>query len=314
MAVFLSPCFPSKLHVPRYPLPVLYSSFKPISSSIRAKPISATIPARDRIIDFGKYKGKMLGTLPSKYLKWVSKTLRARDFEEWSKLADEVLQDPVYRDRIEWELAENILNGNSSSKASGRDSSVSDLLEISERFNWNNEDKVGWSRIDFALLGTSNGGRIPRNGDSRNEKQKKFRVSQIEGMGSKNEEVGGSLNKDLGLLGKEFRVSNSENLGMKDQRKVGYLKEVLRVSVDAEEGIENENGVKVRREERRKKQRLKRGLQVPKLRVENGGKNRDKERANDDEDQDQDQAVEYHNRFPGREALLRKVLSNRRPL
>ncbi|KAM0954739.1 hypothetical protein TB2_022860 [Malus domestica] len=54
----------------------------------------------------------MLGTLPSAYLKWVSKNLRTRDFEEWAKLADQVLDDAVYRDRIEWELAENILNGN----------------------------------------------------------------------------------------------------------------------------------------------------------------------------------------------------------
>ncbi|XP_043697294.1 uncharacterized protein LOC122648099 [Telopea speciosissima] len=274
----------------------------------------------------------MLGSLPSKYLKWVSKTLRARDFEEWAKLADEVLQDPVYRDRIEWEVAENILNGNSSSMALGRESPVSDLLEISERFDWNNEDKVGWSKIDFALLGTSKGGRIPRNGDSRSEQEKKFRVSLIEGMGSlkkdlgqkreikrgfvsddgsrvsKNEEVDGSWNRDLGVIGKEFRVSNSENLGFKEQRKVGYLNKGLRVSVAAEQGFQNENDVRVRREERRKRQKLKKGL----LRVENGGNNGDREGANDVEDQDQDQMVEYHNPFPGREAFLRKVLSNRR--
>ncbi|XP_016466085.1 uncharacterized protein LOC107788870 [Nicotiana tabacum] len=121
------------------------------------------IPARDRVIDFGKYKGKMLGTLPSKYLKWVSKNLRARDFEEWAKLADEVLSDSVYKDRIEWEFAQNLLNGDVSASTQ---SAVSELLEISTRFGWDNEDKLGWSKIDYELLGTSKGGRIPRLSDS----------------------------------------------------------------------------------------------------------------------------------------------------
>ncbi|PON87699.1 golgin family A protein [Trema orientale] len=129
------------------------------------------IPARDRVIEFGKHKGKLLGTLPSSYLKWVSKTLRARDFEEWAKLADQVLQDPVYQDRIEWEFAQNVLDGNTntaslSSSSSGNGKAVSELLEISERFGWDNEDKVGWSRVDFELLGTSKSGRIPRVGKS----------------------------------------------------------------------------------------------------------------------------------------------------
>ncbi|VVB00759.1 unnamed protein product [Arabis nemorensis] len=53
----------------------------------------------------------MLGTLPSSYLKWVSKNLRAGDSEYWAKLADEVLNDDVYKDKIEWEFAEKILHG-----------------------------------------------------------------------------------------------------------------------------------------------------------------------------------------------------------
>ncbi|XP_073147814.1 uncharacterized protein [Henckelia pumila] len=132
---------------------------------------ASKIPARDRLISFGKYRGKMLGSLPSSYLKWVSKNLRAGDTQEWAKLADEVLVDSVYRDRMEWELAENVLNGNnvgssssssSSSSLGNSNSSVSVLLEMSERFGWDNDDKVGWSKIDFGLLGTSKGGRIPR--------------------------------------------------------------------------------------------------------------------------------------------------------
>ncbi|XP_047962811.1 uncharacterized protein LOC125207484 [Salvia hispanica] len=117
-------------------------------------------PARDRVIDFGKYKGRMLGSLPSGYLKWVSRNLRAGDTEEWARLADRVLADPVYRDRIEWEAAENILTGNAATSSGG--SAVAELLEISERFGWDNEDKSGWSKVDFGLLGTSRGGRIPR--------------------------------------------------------------------------------------------------------------------------------------------------------
>ncbi|KAK2965474.1 hypothetical protein RJ640_008268 [Escallonia rubra] len=141
--------------------------------------VSATlIPARDRVIDFGKHKGRMLGTLPSIYLKWVSKNLRARDFEDWAKLADQVLEDPVYRDRIEWEFAEKLLNGDVlSSPASRSDQgAVAELLEMSERFGWDNEDKVGWSKINFGLLGTSKGGRIPRDsggGDGRRKVEMK---------------------------------------------------------------------------------------------------------------------------------------------
>ncbi|XP_068336919.1 uncharacterized protein [Pyrus communis] len=161
-----------RLHTPPSNPPLSHASPHPLRLSCSFKPtkppkppsLSASTPppppARDRVIDFGKHKGKMLGTLPSAYLKWVSKNLRARDFEDWAKLADQVLDDAVYRDRIEWEVAENILNGNRrNSIAAG---GVSELLEISERFGWDNEDKIGWSRVNFELLGTSKGGRIPR--------------------------------------------------------------------------------------------------------------------------------------------------------
>ncbi|KAF3784393.1 hypothetical protein EJ110_NYTH30258 [Nymphaea thermarum] len=129
-----------------------------------------TIPARDMVIDYGKYRGRMLGTLPSSYLKWVSKNLRAGDYQEWADRADEVLADPVYADRIEWEHAQKILTGNEVSRVAGTRSHsnsftqkpVSDLLDISRRFGWDNDDKEGWTKIDFNLLGTSKGGRIPR--------------------------------------------------------------------------------------------------------------------------------------------------------
>ncbi|XP_016174099.1 uncharacterized protein LOC107616657 [Arachis ipaensis] len=121
------------------------------------------VAARDRIITFGKYKGKMMGSVPSRYLKWVSNNLRAGYFLEWAELADQVLQDPIYRDRMEWELALSVLNGDTHSHTlSSSSSAVSELLDISDRFGWDNQDKLGWSKVDFDLLGTTKGGRIPR--------------------------------------------------------------------------------------------------------------------------------------------------------
>lgn len=104
----------------------------------------------------------MLGSLPSTYLKWVSKNLLTQDFENWAKLADEVLNDPIYRDRIEWEFAENILTGNKSAALSRGKGAASELQEISETFGWDFNDEVAWRKVDFGLLGTSKGGRIPR--------------------------------------------------------------------------------------------------------------------------------------------------------
>ncbi|XP_058094806.1 uncharacterized protein LOC131240537 [Magnolia sinica] len=216
------------------PSPTIFLSFKPISSYQRIKPISAKVPARDRIIDFGKYKGKMLGTLPSKYLKWVSKNLRARDFEEWAKLADEVLQDPVYRDRLEWEFAEKILNGDES-RASRTESPVSDLLEISERFGWDNEDKAAWNRLDFGLIGTSKGGRIPKVGVSEGGKsvlrgERELGFSKMGKLGSFEEDLVLKRERKVGFLQEESRARADEEmgslekgLGLRRERKIGYL-------------------------------------------------------------------------------------------
>ncbi|KAG6425737.1 hypothetical protein SASPL_109941 [Salvia splendens] len=151
-------CLPLKLPFPTFAIsPNLRP---PLRFNLRNSQRASASPARDRVIDFGKYKGRMLGSLPSGYLKWVSTNLRAGDTEEWARLADRVLADPVYCDRIEWEAAENILSGNAATSSGG--SAVAELLEISERFGWDNEDKIGWSKVDFGLLGTSRGGRIPR--------------------------------------------------------------------------------------------------------------------------------------------------------
>ncbi|XP_059285161.1 uncharacterized protein LOC132038524 [Lycium ferocissimum] len=240
--------------IPHCSFNVSYSSLPPSSQSLRknitsftisatSRPIvSRQIPARDRIIDFGKHKGKMLGTLPSKYLKWVTKNLRARDFEEWAQLADQVLSDPIYNDRIEWEFAQNLLNGDVSPGT--KNNAVSELLEISTRFGWDNEDKLGWSKIDFELLGTSKGGRIPR------------------------------------------LIMDSHN-----------KKSTGPIAFDTKEESEKDN-----RERRRERVRLQRRKSDPNVTDRRGNV--------DNYNVKKEQFVtESGNRFPGREALLKKALS-----
>lgn len=175
--------------LPSTAIPLKLSCLSTSRSSSNAFRVSS-IPARDRVVDFGKYKGKMLGSLPSAYLKWVSNNLRAGDMEEWAKMADQVLDDPIYRDRMEWEAAEKILKGEGASHfSSGNErNAVSELVEISERFGWDNEDKRGWSRIDFGLLGTSKGGRIPRVDESGvGILKKKREENEVEGRGRRKE-------------------------------------------------------------------------------------------------------------------------------
>nr|XP_010911277.1 uncharacterized protein LOC105037294 [Elaeis guineensis] len=189
--------------------------FRPICSySPRPKWNPQNVPVRDRVIDFGKHKGRMLGSLPSNYLLWVSKNLRARDFEHWARLADEVLHDHVYRDRIEWESAERILNGDG--RRASSESPVSDLLEISERFGWDNEDKAGWARVDFQLLGTSMGGRIPRVNQGGQGKPEGVRRSKEEGKGgifSRDLKEKAREQKKYGIFSSDPRASRSGKMG-----------------------------------------------------------------------------------------------------
>ncbi|GMI93187.1 hypothetical protein like AT1G51080 [Hibiscus trionum] len=231
----------------------LSSSFKPKKMS---SPAPSSIPATDTIIDFGKHKGKMLGTLPSNYLRWVSKNLRAGDNERWAKLADQVLQDPIYKDRIEWEFAENVLNGNNAKGITGNDeSSVSLLLEISERFGWDNEDKDGWSKVKFELLGTSNGGRLPRIGGDRGGIREAEQVKKAKS----------------GDLGEKRRLRLRQRL-KKERENVGNKHKSLGILGDGGGETERSKG----------------------------------------SDSDTDQTVENFSPFPGRQALLNKVLKNRR--
>ncbi|XP_028772061.1 uncharacterized protein LOC114729241 [Neltuma alba] len=238
------------------------------------------IPARDRVIDFGKYKGKMLGSLPSSYLKWVSKNLRARDFEEWAKLADQVLQDPTYKDRIEWEFAENVLNGNRSRAVSsprdGDISPVSELLEISERFGWDNNDKAGWGKINFELLGTSKGGRIPRierkeeGGDETMMKQRERRLEVQSEVAERRKERRERQKKktktrEEGRIPRVWQETERSNTAMKEEKRASFVNGI--------DGDSDGDGVIYRSQ----------------IETERNG-----------------------NPFPGREALLRKVANGRR--
>nr|QSQ68555.1 hypothetical protein PY_003516 [Puya raimondii] len=145
------------------PFSHLLRPLRPLSSSSSDE--GSVPPARDRVVDFGRHRGRRLGSLPSSYLRWVASTLRARDSEPWARLADQVLADPVYRDRLEWEHAARLLSGDRPSSFSPSGAGVgvvAELRDVAGRFGWDYDDREGWARVDFELLGTSFGGRIPR--------------------------------------------------------------------------------------------------------------------------------------------------------
>ncbi|KAF2937192.1 uncharacterized protein [Oryza sativa Japonica Group] len=154
-------------HHRRRPLAALRTRImllRPLRAAASPGPAASSRPARDRVIDFGKHKGQMLGTLPPSYLRWVVAELDYGDTAAWASLAREVLDDPVYVDRVEWEHAHRFLRGDTDYDGDGEDGP---LHEMADRFGWDLSDEEGWSRLDFRLLGTSYGGRIPRKGGRR---------------------------------------------------------------------------------------------------------------------------------------------------
>uniref|UniRef100_A0A8I6XC15 Uncharacterized protein n=2 Tax=Hordeum vulgare subsp. vulgare TaxID=112509 RepID=A0A8I6XC15_HORVV len=98
----------------------------------------------------------MLGTLPPSYLRWVVAEL---DYGEvWARLAREVLDDPVYVDRVEWEHAHRFHHDDSKFNYVYDDNGDGPLQEMVERFGWDLSVEDGWGRLDFRLLRTSYGG------------------------------------------------------------------------------------------------------------------------------------------------------------
>ncbi|CAL4912485.1 unnamed protein product [Urochloa decumbens] len=134
-------------------------------------PAPSSRPARDRVIEFGKYRGQMLGTLPPSYLRWVAEELDYGDTAAWATLARDVLGDPVYADRVEWEHAHRFLRGDADyDYDDGDGGGEGPLQEMAERFGWDLADEEGWGRLDLRLIGTSYGGRIPRKGARKQSK------------------------------------------------------------------------------------------------------------------------------------------------
>ncbi|KAL2631112.1 hypothetical protein R1flu_015798 [Riccia fluitans] len=115
--------------------------------------------ARDREIEFGKFKGSLLGTMSSKYLKWMAKNLKNGPLSEWAEYAEEVLEDPYYKDRLEWEKVEKLMTmAHDVDRISGN----RDVLAPAKVFGWDLENDNAWRKVNFGLLGTTRGGRIPR--------------------------------------------------------------------------------------------------------------------------------------------------------
>jgi hypothetical protein len=156
------------------------------------------------------------------------------------------------------------LSGNKASSAVvARSGAVAvKLQEISERFGWDNNDKVGWSKIDFNRLGTSYGGRIPR------------------------------------LVNR-----NSSNADADADSKTNQKPST---------GMSSSSSSRSRRMERRERQKMR-------LRSSSGGTHEEVEQekedmvADNEEVEDDDIVVDIavDSRFPGRQALLWKVINRR---
>lgn len=79
----------------------------------------------------------------------------------WAEYADDVLKDPFYRDRLEWESIEKSFIKSDMRRGRPPAGDASSLGSM-KALGWNMEDHAGWSKVNFSALGTTLGGRIPR--------------------------------------------------------------------------------------------------------------------------------------------------------
>ncbi|KAF3328096.1 hypothetical protein FCM35_KLT06702 [Carex littledalei] len=244
----------SYLRLQPLPLPHCRLRLRPIlaassfASHNGAPRIRTSKPPRDIKIKIGRYKGRMLGTLPPSYLKWLSNPDVSDpdiylSLATWSDLAKQVLQDPVYQDRIEWEPAWKIFTGEG--RGNFYESESFDWKkaynDIGEKYGWDMDDKEGWSKVKRELIGTSFSARIPRKKDRRSklrasesvkseviEKKKRpvlvggKKGERIERMRMKREKLPGRIevkeavnkSEDSGYLDDQNEVKNDENCGL----------------------------------------------------------------------------------------------------
>lgn len=100
-----------------------------------------------------------LGLWCYSYLRWMTKNLKGTMLHEWADYAQEVLDDPLYMDRIEWEKVEKLLV---QSHDLAQLSNSRDALAPARMYGWDIDNESAWSGVNFALLGTTKGGKIPR--------------------------------------------------------------------------------------------------------------------------------------------------------
>ncbi|MCO5566488.1 hypothetical protein L7F22_020165 [Adiantum nelumboides] len=116
---------------------------------------------RDVVIDFGKYKGCKMGTLPSRYLQWLIREAHTPSLTVWGDYAKQVLEDPYYKDRLEWQKIEKLSTRGEMRKDGPLTASVG-VKGSMIALGWDLSDHNAWSKVNFSLLGTTIGGRIPR--------------------------------------------------------------------------------------------------------------------------------------------------------
>lgn len=135
------------------------------------------ILARDVVIDFGKFKGCKMGTLPSSYLRWLVKESISSSLSVWGDHAQQVLHDPYYQDRLEWQTIEK-LTVRGDMRRGGPPTGTAGVKDSMQALGWDLSDHSAWSHVNFSLLGTTLGGRIPRKKPDPSASSPSFPVSK----------------------------------------------------------------------------------------------------------------------------------------